>query len=126
MDAITDLQDTVIDRRAKTTVRDAIAGTATAAAGHLRAWLQRGQIGNEKIAAETLLILGQVADLRERRAADLDAAALTREAKGLENLERTIGIVRTLMETLDRVEPNPLIGLIGGMSPPGQPGRGPS
>lgn len=116
MDAITDLLDTVIDRRARTTVRDAIDDTATAAAGHLRAWLQRGQIGNEKIAAETLLILEQVQDLRERRAADLDAAALAREAKGLDNLERKIGIVRGLIDTLDRVEPNAVIGLIGGMA----------
>ena len=50
----------------------------------------------------------------ERRQSELANAVLDRERKVLENVEKKIGIVEKLLKMCDKLEPNALIGLVGG------------
>ncbi|MCP4677819.1 MAG: hypothetical protein GY854_20335, partial [Deltaproteobacteria bacterium] len=94
-------------------------------------WLRGRHVTNEKIEAETLLILEQARDMYERRQSELANAALDRERKVLENVEKKIDIVEKLLKMYDRLEPNALVGLVGGymkqpmcLPTPGRKGTG--
>lgn len=75
--------------------------------------VKREKVSNEKVEAETVLILEQVRDISERRYSELKNAALDREQKSLEILEKRIEIVEKLMAVKDKLEPNTLINLVG-------------
>lgn len=112
--SVAELLDIVVDSKQKTTVGDEIGEVAKGAVEHLKEWLRSRKVANEKIEAETLLILEQVRDMHERRTSDLEDAALDRERKALENVERKIGIVEKLLKMHEQLEPNAVVGLIGG------------
>ena len=64
-------------------------------------------------------MLEQTRDLFERRQSDLQGAALDQERKALDNIEKKIALVERLMEMHDKLEPNAVVGLVGGfMAPP--------
>ncbi|XPV67759.1 MAG: ORF6N domain-containing protein [Halarcobacter sp.] len=111
--AVNNLLNTVIDTENKTTVRDEIGEIGQEAISHVKEWLKGKKVSNEKVEAETVLILEQVRDISERRYSELKNAALDREQKSLEILEKRIEIVEKLMAVKDKLEPNTLINLVG-------------
>ena len=63
---------------------------AQEAVGYVKEWLRSKKVGNEKIEAETFLLIEKARDMYERRQSELASAALDRERKVLENLEKKI------------------------------------
>jgi len=112
--SVDNLLNTVVDSEQKTTVQDELGEVAKGAVSHVKEWLRSRHVTNEKIEAETLLIIEQARDMYERRQAELANAALDRERKVLENVEKKIGIVEKLLKMYDRLEPNAVVGLVGG------------
>jgi hypothetical protein len=92
--------------------KDELGEVATGVTTHLKAWLKARTVENEKIEAETLLVLEQARDLFERRQSDQEGAALDRERKALDNIEKKIAIVERLIEMHDRLEPNAVVGVL--------------
>lgn len=112
--SVNDLLNTVVDSEQKTTVKDELDEVAKGAVSHVKEWLRSLHVANEKIEAETLLILEKARDMYERRQSELANAALDRERKVLENFEKKIGIVEKLLKMYDQLEPNAVVGLFGG------------
>jgi hypothetical protein len=112
--SVNDLLNTVVDSEQKTTVQDELDEVAKGAVSHVKEWLRSRHVANEKIEAETLLILEKARDMYERRQSELANAALDREQKVLENFEKKIGIVEKLLKMYDQLEPNAVVGLFGG------------
>jgi hypothetical protein len=112
--SVNDLLNTVVDSEQKTTVQDELDEVAKGAVSHVKEWLRSRHVANEKIEAETLLILEKARDMYERRQSELANAALDRERKVLENFEKKIGIVEKLLKMYDQLEPNAVVGLFGG------------
>lgn len=106
LDALENLLSTSIDAERKVTVRDELSDTATSALADLKARLKTRGLENDKIAAETLLILQEVASLREKTASDVRRADAEIEAIQLDNLDKKIAIVERALATLDRLEPS--------------------
>jgi deoxyadenosine/deoxycytidine kinase len=111
--AVDDLLNTVVDPKQQTTVKDELTVMARGAVDHIREWLRSRKVGNEKIEAETCLLLEQVRDMYERRQSDLAIAAVVRENKHLANFEKKITIVEKLLVMYDKLEPNAVIDLVG-------------
>ncbi|MEM9522806.1 MAG: ORF6N domain-containing protein [Pseudomonadota bacterium] len=111
--AVDDLLDTVVDTKTNATVKDELGEVARGVRTHLKEWLDTRKVQNDKIEAETILILEQARDLYERRQADLEGAALDREGKALENMERKIALVGRLLDMHDRLEPNTVVRMVG-------------
>lgn len=111
--AVDNLLDTVVDPEQKTTVKDELTDMARGAVDHIKEWLRSRKVGNEKIEAETCLLLEQVHDMYERRQSDLATAAVDRENKNLSNLEKKIALVEKLLGMYDKLEPNAVIDLMG-------------
>lgn len=114
--AINDLLETKVDSASQTTVKDELGQVADGIREHYREWLKSKRISNDKIEAETLLLLEKVQDLRERRAADLDGAALARESQALENMKQKIVIIKDLIDLHDKLEPNAVVKMVGDYS----------
>lgn len=111
--AIDDLLNTVVNTEQKTTVKDELGNVAQEAVSHVKEWLRSKKVGNEKIEAETYLLLERAHDMHERRQSELASAALDRERKALENLEKKIDIVERLMAMYSQLEPNAVVNLVG-------------
>ncbi len=116
MSAIDGLLNTVVDPERKTTVGDELQETAAEAVNHIKEWLRGKKVANEKIEAETLLIIEQAHDMYERRQADLADRAIDRERKTLENLRLKIEIVQDLYKMHGQLEPSAVIGMVGSFS----------
>ncbi len=71
------------------------------------------KVGNEKIEAETYLLLEKTRDIYERRQSELASAALDRERKVLENLDKKIDIVERLLKMHNQLEPNAVVNMVG-------------
>lgn len=110
-DAISGLLNTVVDAKAKTTVADELRGVSAEAVSHLKAWLQSNTVANEKIRAETLLILEQAQDMFERRQADMEDRAIDRVFKRIEAVKAVMAIYREL-------EPSALVDLTRSFAAP--------
>ena len=111
--AVNDLLDTVVDTKTNATVKDELGEVADGVRTHLKEWLKTRKVGNDKVEAETILILEQARDLFERRQADLEGAVLDRESKALENMEKKIALVERLWAMHDRLEPNAVVQMVG-------------
>jgi hypothetical protein len=111
--AIDDLLNTVVDEDQKTTVKDELGNIAQEAVGYVKEWLRSKKVGNEKIEAETFLLIEKARDMFERRQSELASAALDRERKVLENLEKKIDIVERLLKMHNELEPNAAVKMIG-------------
>ena len=101
--SVNDLLNTVVDSEQNKTVQDELGEVAKGAVSHVKEWLRTRQVSNEKIEAETLLILEQARDMYERRQSELANAELDRERKVLENFEKKISIVEKLLKVYDRL-----------------------
>lgn len=110
-DAIGGLLNTVVDAKAKTTVADELRDVSAEAVGHLKAWLQSNSVANEKIRAETLLILEQAQDIFERRQADM-------EDRQIERVHKRIEAVKAVMALYRDLEPSALLDLTRGFAAP--------
>lgn len=110
-DAITGLLNTVVDAKAKTTVADELRAVSAEAVGHLKAWLQSNSVANEKIRAETLLILEQAQDIFERRQADMADREIERVHKRIAAVKAVIALYRDL-------EPSALLDLTRSFAAP--------
>ncbi|MFO7668854.1 MAG: ORF6N domain-containing protein [Bacteroidales bacterium] len=111
--AIGNLLNTVIDTDQNTTVKDELGDVAQEAVAYVKEWLRTKKVGNEKIEAETYLLLEKVRDMHERRQSELASAALERERKVLENLEKRIDIVERLLQMHNQLEPNAVVNMVG-------------
>jgi hypothetical protein len=70
-------------------------------------------VGNEKIEAETYLLLEKARDIYERRHSELASAALDREHMAIEILEKRIDIVERLVKMHKQLEPNAVVNMVG-------------
>ena len=115
---VNDILDTVVDTGRQTTVKDELGEIAVGIKSHYTAWLKSRQISNEKIEAETQLLLQQIDDLYERRHSDLRGAALDRERKALENIKEKILITKELMALHRALEPNAVVDFVSSFATP--------
>jgi hypothetical protein len=111
--AIDNLLNTVVDTKQKTTVKDELGHVVQESVNHVKEWLRSKKVGNEKIEAETYLILEKARDMYERRQSELANAELDRERKSLENFEKKIGILEKLLAMHNQLEPNAVVDLVG-------------
>jgi hypothetical protein len=114
--ALEEMLNTEIDEGRGTTVKDELHETAAEAIGYVREWLRGKKVSNEKVEAETLLIVEQARDLYERRQADLADRRLDRERKALENFRLKISILKEAFEALSRLAPNAVIEMVEGFA----------
>lgn len=114
--AIGALFETVVDAKRNTTVADELREVSTEAVNHIKAWLQGKSIANDKIAAETMLVIEQARDMFERRQADLADKALDRERKALENVRVRIAVAQEMMAMYQKLEPSALVELTTGFA----------
>ena len=111
--AIEDLLNTVVNTDQNTTVKDELGNIAQEAVDYVKEWLRSKKVGNEKIEAETYLLLEKARDMYERRQSELASAALDQERKVLENLDKRIDIVERLLEMHNKLEPNSIVKMVG-------------
>lgn len=116
--ALDSLLDTVIDSKQQTTIRDEIEELSGGALSHLKEHFKTKGLENEKIAADTLLILEKAREIRERTAADIRKSDAETEKILLENLDKKIGLVERLSGMIDRLEPNALAILLPSFTMP--------
>lgn len=114
--AMTALFDTVIDARRNTTVADELGEVSSAALNHIKAWLRGKALANDKLEAETMLIIEQARDMYERRQADLADKALDRERKALENVRVRIAVAQEMIAMYQKLEPGALAKLTSGFA----------
>jgi hypothetical protein len=111
--AIENLLNTVVNTDQNTTVKDELGNVAQEAIDFVKEWLRSKKVGNEKIEAETYLLLEKARDIYERRQSELASAALDREHKALEILEKRIDIVERLVKMHKQLEPNAVVNMVG-------------
>ncbi|EGF91089.1 ORF6N domain protein [Asticcacaulis biprosthecium C19] len=121
MDAMDHLMDMVIDPQTQATIRDELGAARHGLLDHLKATLSAKGIENEKVQAETLLILEQVQDLRERRAADLRYRHLESDQLHLDNIGKRIDLLKQMMAMARDMEPNAIATLFDTFRDPSLP-----
>ncbi len=118
--AVDSLVSTVIDPATKKTVGDELSNTAKLAMLDLKEVFRTRKINNEKVEAETVLILEQARDLYERRQSELADAALDRESKALDLMLKKIEVIEKLKQSIDGLEAPQLLQphkIMGAQSP---------
>lgn len=113
-EAMTALLDAVIDVKTGASLRDTAGAMTADALAHLRDRLRTRGLENDKLAAETLLILKQ-AELVEAQARKSDA-----ETKGidLQNLQTSIDLVRQIMDMHREMQPPALVSMLDRLAHP--------
>jgi ORF6N domain len=106
IDAMKGVLQTVINPRDRATVQEELGQLGGGLLDHFKAHLNTKSIENEKISADTLLVLEKVRELREKTRADWDRNNAEAERMMLENLDRKIAIVERLLKLADNLEPN--------------------
>jgi hypothetical protein len=109
--SVDDLLNTVINKKENKTVMDELSEVADGAIHHIKEWLKNNKLSNDKIKAETLLIIEQTRDIYERRQSELATAELEREGKHLEIIDKKISIIERLLKMFNDLEPNAFIRL---------------
>jgi len=112
--ALDSVLNTVIDPKHQTTVRDELGEIGGNALSLLKDHLRTKGLENDKIAAETLLVLEKVRELREKTAADALRSKAETEGILLKNLDTKIGIVEKLLKMAESLEPNAIASLYAG------------
>jgi len=112
--AITALFNTVIDVNRNTTVGEELQEVSSEALNHIKAWLRGKALTNDKLEAETMLVIEQARDMYERRQADLADKALDRERKVLDNVIIRIKATKEMIDMYHQLEPNALVQLTTG------------
>ena len=111
--AIDDLLNTVVNTDQNTTLKDELGNIAQEAVDYVKEWLRSKKVGNEKIEAETYLLLEKARDIYERRQSELASAALDRERKALENFDKKIDLVERLLKMHNHLESNAVVNMVG-------------
>lgn len=119
--ALDELLDTVINPKTKATVREEIEEATVTALEHLKARMKTRGLENDKLTAETVLILEQVRDLRERREEELVGTRARTESVVLDNLNKKIDLVERMLQVVGKIEPNALITLYNDLARPALP-----
>jgi hypothetical protein len=112
--ALDSVLNTVIDPKHQTTIRDELGEIGGNALSLLKDHLRTKGLENDKIAAETLLVLEKVRELREKTAADALRSKAETEGILLKNLDTKIGIVEKLLKMAESLEPNAIASLYAG------------
>lgn len=111
LEAIGDLLATRINPNSKATVADEIADVAGGALIYVKAHLNAKGLDNEKVAAETVLILEKAREVRDRTRADLDKSAAETERIHLENFEKRLTLAERVWAMAEKFEPNEIVSL---------------
>lgn len=111
--ALDGLLGVVIDPVRATTVRDELGELSGGALGHFKEQLRTKGLENEKIAAETLLIIEKAREIRDKTEAEARKSHAETERIALENLDKKISIVERLMKMSKDMEPNAVVRLLG-------------
>ncbi len=119
IEALHAVLDTVVDPERQTTVADELDELGRGTLDHVRARLASRGLENEKIAAETALVLEQVRAVRERTRAEVRRTDAEADSLRLDNLDRKIAIVERLLDMTSRLEPNALVELYQRFLPAG-------
>lgn len=106
-DAVGQLLQTKIPNR-QTTVRDEIGDAASNAWDMLQSHMKAKSLENEKVAAETLLIIEKVREIRDRTRADLNKADAETEGIQLANMEKRLDIAQRFLDMAKTMEPDAL------------------
>lgn len=112
--SVNDLLNTVVDPETNVTVQDELQGVAKEAIGYVKEVLRSRKVDNEKIEAETLLILEKARDIYERRQSELADAIIDRETKVLNNFQKKIKIAERLWDMYHKLEPSAVVDIVGG------------
>lgn len=112
LDSLDSLLTATIDTRRQRTVADELGDFGANVLSDLRARLRSRELANEKLSAETLLILEQSRDLAERREVELRQSHAETERTTLQNVLTKIDIVEKLLELTQRLEPNAVLTLL--------------
>jgi hypothetical protein len=126
LEAIGDLLVTRINPNSKATVADEIADVAGGALNYVKAHLNAKGLDNEKVAAETILILEKAREVRDRTRADLDKSAAETERIHLENFEKRLTLAERVWTMAEKFEPNEIVSLNQAFVKPSLFLRGPS
>ena len=106
LNAVDSLLSTVVNPRENITVRDELAEVGSGALGMLKAHLNAKSLENDKIAADTLLVLEQIHQIRAKTAAEIRKSDADTETVYLTNLDKRISIVERLLRLTAELEPN--------------------
>ena len=83
----------------------------------IKAMLEHRTLQNDKLVADTMLVLEEVQTLRQKRSDDAAIAAEEVEKRRLENIKTRIGIVKETLALLEDVEPSAIATLFQGFAP---------
>ncbi len=111
LEAIESLLATQIDPKSKTTVADEIADVAGGALNYVKAHLNAKSLDNEKVAAETVLILEKAREVRDRTRADMDKSTAETERIYLENFDLKLTLAERMWRIAEKLEPNEIVRL---------------
>jgi hypothetical protein len=114
--ALDGLLNTVIDPKGDVKVRDELGELGGGALAHLKEQMRTKGLENEKIEAETLLIIEKAREIRDKTQAEVRKSHAEAERIVLENLNTKITIVERLMKMAKEMEPNAVIQLLGEFS----------
>lgn len=106
LDALQELLNATIDSRREKTVADEISETSGALLDHIKAGLRTRDLENEKIKADTVLILEQARTVADRRETEIRQASAETERVILQNVILKIEIVERLLQLTSQMEPN--------------------
>lgn len=109
--AISDLLRTKVRPDTGYTLADEIGETAVAALDMLKAHLQSKSLENEKVGAETLLIVEKAREIRDRTRADVGKTMAEAERIHLENFDKRLQIAERCLELANRMEPDAVAAL---------------
>jgi len=113
-DALSNLLDSVIDVRSGATIADTAGVMASDALSHLRERLRTRGLENEKIVADTLLVLNQ-AELVAAQARETDART---DGLKIANLRDRIALVRDIADVHGLLEAPALIAMLDDLGAP--------
>lgn len=115
--ALDALLDTPVSAAANSTLRDEMGDVAGGAIQQLKEMLRSKGLENERVAAETLLVLEKVREIRERTQADIRRSKVETKGKEIENIDKVISLFERLARIESEMEPNALIRLMPEFAP---------
>lgn len=104
--AISDLLRITIRPDSNATLADEIGDTAASALDMLKAHLKSKTLENEKVAAETLLVLEKAREVRDRTRAEVGKTMAEAERIHIENFDRRLQIAERCLDLASKIEPD--------------------
>ena len=118
LDHLGALMDLPMPGEKGSTLRDTLSENANLILKDVRARLERKSVENDKIVAETLLLLEEVKSKQQERMDKAERSKAETEKIQLENIRQRIGIVRETLDMMKSFEPSALISLYQGFNGP--------